>query len=147
MHQTMAIMLKTLLLSNSPQTQQNVLHLVDNGLVTTMHSMHSTISTTLKARPGALAFSQDMVPNVPFMAERQTISPTRETLVNNALMKTNQLCINYDYFVRQRVLKYDQTVKGKFVVKTSDPFLIVCVHINGTITIQLQLGVTERINI
>ncbi len=39
------------------------------------------------------------------------------------------------------------TVKRKLAVKTSGPFTIVHVHINGTITIQLRLSVTEHINL
>ncbi len=111
MHQTIAIVLKNLLLSQLPQTPQDVLHLVNDGLATTMHSMCSTLSTSLKASPGALAFSQDMLLNVPLIAEWQTISPNREALVNKALIKSNQDRINYDYSVGQCVLKYDYTVK------------------------------------
>ena len=37
MHQTIAMVLKTLLLSRLPQTPQDVLHLVDDGLATTMY--------------------------------------------------------------------------------------------------------------
>ncbi len=130
-----------------PQTPQDVLHLVDEGLATTMHSMRSTISTTLKASRGILAFSQDMLLNVSFIAKWQIIPHNRKALVNNALIKTNRCHINYVYSVGQHVLKYDHTVKGKLAVKTSSPFTIVHVYINGTITIQLRLGVTEHINI
>ena len=147
MHQTMATVLKTLLLSRPPQTPQDVLHLVDDGLATTMYLMRSTISTVLKASPGALAFSRDMLLNVPLIADWQTITRNREALVNDALLKNNQRRINYDYYIGQQVLKYDNTIKGKLTVKTSGPFEIVRVHVNGTVTIQLRAGVTERINI
>ncbi len=143
----MSIVLKTLLLSWLPQTPKDVLHLVNNGCSTTKHSMHSTISTTLKARPGAPAFFQDMLLNIPFIAEWQTIFCNQEALVNNALIKTNQQHINYDYLVGQCVLKYDQTVKGKLTIKISVPFPVVHVNVNSTIIIQLRLGVTECIYI
>ena len=135
MHQTMATVLKRLLLSRSPQTPQDVLHLVDDGLATTMYSMRSTISTVLKASPGALAFSRDMLLNVPLIADWQTITRNREALVNDALLKNNQRRINYDYYIGQQVLKYDNTIKGKLAVKTSGPFEIVCVDVNGMVTI------------
>ncbi len=109
--------------------------------------MRSTISTVLKASPGALAFSQNMLLNVPLIADWQAITRNREALVNDMLLKNNQQRINYDYYIGQRVLKYDNTIKGKLTVKTSGLFEIVRVHINGTITIQLRAGVTERINI
>ncbi len=129
-----------------PQTPQDVLHLVDEGLATTMHSMRSTISTTLKASRGILAFSQDMLLNVSFIAKWQIIPHNRKALVNNALIKPNQHHQLWLIF-GQHVLKYDQTVKGKLAIKTSDSFTIVGVNVNGTVTIQQRLGVTEHINI
>ncbi len=88
-----------------------------------------------------------MLLNVPLIVDWQTITCNRETLVNDALLKNNQWCINYDYYIGQQVLKYDNTIKGKLTVKTSCPFEIVHVHVNGTVTIQLRAGVTEWINI
>ncbi len=63
--------------------------------------------------------------------------------MNNALLKNNQQHIDYDYYIGQHVLKYENTIKGKLVVKTSVPFEIVCVHVNGMFTIQLQPSVTK----
>ncbi len=126
-----------------PQMPQDVLHLVDDRLATTMHSMRSTISTVLKASPGAIAFSQDMLLNIPLIAEWQTITRNKEALVNDVLLKNNQQCINYDYYIGQCVLKYDNTIKEKLAIKTYGPFEIVCVHINGMVTIQLWASITE----
>ncbi len=126
---------------------QDVLHLVDDGLASRMHSMRSTISTVLKESPGALAISQDMLLNVPLNTEWQTITQNREALVNDALLKNNHRHINYDYYIGQHVLKYDNTIKGKLAINTFGPFEIVCVHVNGTVIIQLQDGETEQINI
>ncbi len=67
--------------------------------------------------------------------------------MNDVLLKNNQRCINYDYYTGQQVLKYDNTIKGKLAIKTSSPIEIVCVHVNGTVTIQLRASVTEQINI
>ncbi len=60
MHQTMAILLRSHLLAHSPKTCQDVAHLVDDGLVTTMYTMRSTTSAVLKASLGAPLFSHDM---------------------------------------------------------------------------------------
>ncbi len=143
----MAMVLKILLLSCPPQKPQDVLHLLDDGLATTMHSMRSTISTVLKAIPGALAFSCDILCYAPLIAGWQAITCNREALVNNALLKNTQPHINYDYYIGQNILKYNNTIKGKLAVKTSCPFEIVHVHVNGAVTIQLQASVTEQINI
>ncbi len=85
--------------------------------------------------------------NVPLIADWQTITCNQEAVVNDALLKNNQRRINYDHYVGRQVLKYDNTIKGKLAVKTSGPFEIVQVHVNGMITIQLRVGVTEQINI
>ncbi len=57
MHQTVATVLKTLLLAQSPQTHCHVALLVGDALVTAMHALQSTLSTTLQAMPGGLVFS------------------------------------------------------------------------------------------
>ncbi len=80
-------------------------------------------------------FSCDMLLNVPFIADWQTITCNRETLVKNVLLKNNQRHINYDHYIGQQVLKYDNTIKGKLTVKTSGPFEIVHVHVNSMVTI------------
>ncbi len=75
------------------------------------------------------------------------LTNNREALVNNALQKSNQRHINYDFFVQQWVLKYANTIKGKLANKISGPFEIVRIYMNATVTIQLWVGVTEQINI
>ncbi len=57
MHQTVETMLKTLLLAQPPQMRCQAALLVDDVLATAMHALQSTISTTLQATPGGLAFS------------------------------------------------------------------------------------------
>ena len=56
-----------------------------------------------------------------------------------------QRCI-YDYAPNQMVLKkvHDPTKLG---IRTYGPFKVKKVHVNGTLTMQLRAGVTERINI
>ncbi len=75
------------------------------------------------------------------------ITRNREALVNDALLKNNQQRINYDYYIGQCILKYDNSIKGTLAIKTSGPIEIVHVHVNGTVTILLWAGVTEQINI
>ncbi len=68
MHQMVAIVLKTLLLANPPQSCCQAALLVD-ALATAMHALHSTVSTMLQAMPGGLAFSCDMFLNIPLLAD------------------------------------------------------------------------------
>ena len=52
----------------------------------------------------------------------------------------------HDYVVNQRVIKkwYKPTKLGLWI---SGPYRVAQTHVNGTLTIELQQGVTERINI
>ncbi len=95
MHQTVATVLKTLLLAQPPQTGCQAALLVDDALVTAIHALWSTVSTTLQATPGGLAFSQDMFLNIPLFADWQTILAQREQLVNDALLLANKKHISF----------------------------------------------------
>ena len=106
------------------------------------------VSTTLQAMPGGLAFSRDMFLNIPLLADWQAILSRREQLVNDALLHANKEHINFDYQIGQKVLKYDKMLYGKLKPKTTaGPFDILWVHSNGTVTISLRPGITERVNV
>ena len=146
MHQTVANILRTLLHSNPPKNLTQAKDVMDDALATAMHAMRSTVATTIGSTPGALAFSRDMFLNVPLVADWQTIAQRREHHVNENLRRSNARRRRHDYRQGQQVLKqvYKPTKLG---VRTSGPFTIKHVHVNGTITIILRPGVTERINI
>ena len=84
--------------------------------------------------------------NVPLVADWQTIARKREQHVNENLRRANQKRRQYDYAAGEQVLKkvHNPTSLG---VRTNGPYTIERVHVNGTLTIQLRQGVTERINI
>ena len=84
--------------------------------------------------------------NIPLVADWQAIAARREQLVNDNLPRANKKRRQYDYASGQKVLKmvHDPTKLG---VRTSGPYTIERVHVNGTITIQLRPGISERINI
>ena len=112
-----------------------------------MHSLRATVSTTLKATPGGLAFSCDMLLNVPLIADWKAVQKHREQLVNKALLKSNQKRIKYDYHVGQKILKYNNSIVGKLELKTTGPFEILHIHTNGMVTLLLRPGISERINV
>ena len=105
MHQTIATILKTTIKASPPQNVDDVNNLVEDTLAAVMHILRATASTTLKATPGGLAFSRDMLLNVPLISDWKAIQEHREQLVNKALLKSNQKRINYDYRVGQKILK------------------------------------------
>ncbi len=90
MHQTVATMLKTLLLANLTQTCCQAMLLVDDVLATAMHALQSTVSDTLQAMLKGLAFSPGMFLNIPLLADWQTILAQQEQLVNDALLCANK---------------------------------------------------------
>ncbi len=57
--------------------------IIDNALATVMHAMQTTVATTLRSTPGALAFAWDMFLNVPLIADWQAM----HVLVNIMLMR------------------------------------------------------------
>ena len=80
------------------------------------------------------------------IADWQAIAARREQHINDNLRRANQKRRQYDYTAGQKILKkvHNPTKLG---VRTSGPYTIQRVHVNGTITIQLRQGISERINI
>ena len=61
-------------------------------------------------------------------------------------MKENQKWRRYDYIPQQRILK--KTWKPqKLGSRTTGPYTILPTHVNGTVTIELRPGISERLNI
>ena len=56
MHHTEATFLKTTIKASPPQNVDKVNNLVEDALAAATHSLCATVSTTLKATPGRLAF-------------------------------------------------------------------------------------------
>ena len=146
MHQTVGNVLRTLLHVNPPSTTGQAKELIDEALSTAMHAMRSCIHTTLGGSPGSLVFNRDMFLNIPFIADWNAITQKREQLVNENLRRANKKRRRFDYAPNQKILKklHDPTKLGQ---RTTGPFKIAKVHVNGTLTIELREGVTERINI
>jgi hypothetical protein len=146
MHQTVGNILRTMIYTDSPNTVTEARRLVDKALATAMHAMCASVSTTLGSLPGALVFGRDMFLNIPLIADWHLIAQRREQLVNESLRRQNLKRRRYDYIVGQRILKkvHDPTKLGE---RTEGPYTITIVHVNGTVTIELSPGVTERINV
>jgi len=108
--------------------------------------MRTTVATTLGSTPGVLEFSRDIFLNVPLVGDWQTVAQNREQFINENLRRANARRRQYDYAPNQQVLKkvHNPTKLG---VRTSGPYTIQRVHVNGTITIQLRQGISARINI
>jgi hypothetical protein len=100
-------------------------------------AVHSTYHTVLKASPGAARFGQDMLFDIPFIADSQKIGEHRQQLadLNNAHEYKGR--INYDYEIGQKVL-----LRKEGILRNGEsrwhkkPLLIASVHTNETIMVQ-----------
>ncbi len=119
---------------------------VDETLSIAMHAMRAGVHTTLGSSPGNLVFNRDMFLNIPLIVDWHTITQRREHLIHENLMRENPKRRGFDYAPQQRVLK-KKWKSRKLEERTSGPYKIVQTHVNGTVTIQLRPGLTERINI
>jgi hypothetical protein len=61
-------------------------------------------------------------------------------------MKENQKWRRYDYIPQQRILKKTGKPR-KLGIRTTGPYTILQTRVNGTVTIELQPGISERLNI
>ncbi len=146
MHQTVKNVLRTLVHTNPSQNMTQARDIIDDAVATGMHTMQTTVATTLGNTPGALAFAQDMFLNVPLIADWQAVARTCEHHVNENLRRANRKRRQYDYAPGQQVPKkvHNPTKLG---VRTEGPYTIACIHVNGNLTILLREGITECINI
>ena len=146
MHQTVANILRILQHKNPPANMTQARDIIDQALAHAMHATRTTMMTTLGSTPGSLAFSRDMFLNIPLIADWQAIARQREQRINDDLHRANMRRRHHDYCPGQKVLKkvHNPTKLG---VRTSGPYPIERVHVNGNLTILLRPGVTERINI
>jgi hypothetical protein len=146
MHQTVGYILRTLLHGNPPQNITNAAQYVDEALSIAMHAMQAGVHSTLGSSPGNLVFNRDMFLNISLIADWHIITQRQEHFSHENLRRENQKRRGYDYAPQQLVVKKKWMPK-KLGERTSGPYKIVQVHVNGTVTIQLRSGLTERINI
>jgi hypothetical protein len=138
MHQTVGNVLRTLLHGEPPQNITTAKEFVDEALSIATHAMRAGVHTTLGSSPGSLVFNRDMFLNLPLIADWHAITQKREHLIHENLL--------HDYAPQQRVLK-KRWKPRKLDERTSGLYRVLQTHVNGTVTIELRPGVSERLNI
>jgi hypothetical protein len=73
----------------------------------------STYHTVLKASPGAAIFGQDMLFDIPFVADWQKNGERRQSLTNHGNQRENAKRIDYDYKVGDKVLVINNDILRK----------------------------------
>jgi hypothetical protein len=107
----------------------------------------STYHTVLKASPGAAIFGQDMLLDIPLIADWQKIGEYRQWLTDLGNAHENEGRIDYNYKVGQKVLLRKEGILSNAESRWhKKPWLITTVHTNGTITVQCG-NKLERMNI
>ena len=97
----------------------------------------STYHTVLKASPGAAIFGQDMLFDIPFIADWQKIGEYGQRLTDLSNARENEGRIDYDYKVGQKLLLWKEGILRNAESRWhKKPWLITTVHRNGTITVQ-----------
>jgi hypothetical protein len=146
MHQTVGNFLRTLLHGEPPQNITDAKVFVEKALSIAIHAIRAGIHSTLGSSPGSLVFNRDMFLNIPLIANLHVITQKREHLIHGNLIRENQKRRQYDYLPGQRALKKHWKLH-KQSTRTSGPYRVLQTHVNGTVTIELRLGVSERLNI
>jgi hypothetical protein len=97
----------------------------------------SIYHTILKTSPGAAIFGQDMLFNIPFIADWKTTGEHRQRQTDCNTDRKNEGRIDYDYKVGQKILVWINGILGKAQsMWKKDPWTITAVHTNKTITAQ-----------
>jgi hypothetical protein len=73
----------------------------------------STYHTVLKASPGAAIFGQDMLFDIPFVADWRKIGERRQSLTDCGNQRKNAKRIDYDYKVGDKVLLINKGILRK----------------------------------
>jgi hypothetical protein len=110
---------------------------IDIFLADATWTICSTHHTVLKFSPGAAIFGQDMLFDIPFIADWKQIGEHRQRLTDLNTAHENKGRIDYDYKVGQKILVRNKGILRKAQsIWQKDPWTITTVHTNRTITFQ-----------
>jgi hypothetical protein len=106
---------------------------VDVFLDNAAWAIRSTYHMVLKASPGAAIFGQDMLFDIPFVADWRKIKERRQSLTNHGNQRKNAKRIDYNYKVGDEVLVINKGILRKAEsAYGKEPWTITTVHTNGT---------------
>jgi hypothetical protein len=89
-----------------------------------------------KPSPGAVIFGRDMLFDIPFISDWKKIGEHRQKLADLNTACENKGMIDYYYKVGQKYLYGMKVFRKAQSIWQKDPWIIMTVHTNGTITIQ-----------
>jgi hypothetical protein len=106
---------------------------IDVFLDNTAWAICSTYYTVLKVSPGAAIFGQDMLFDIPFVADWHKIGEQRQSLTDRGDQQENANQIDYNYKVGDKVLVINKGILRKAEsAYGKEPWTTTTVHTNGT---------------
>ena len=149
MHQSMGNQLRSLIRQDPPKSVQEAAEAIDSMLASIVYALRVGVHSVLDSAPGSIAFQRDMILNIPFIVDLTKLRDKRQLIVNRNNARENMSRIDYNYKVGQWVLIRKDTYKilGKLEERYIGPYLVVMIHVNGTLTVRKRPNVLERINV
>jgi hypothetical protein len=105
MHQAVGNTLRVLSTMDPPQGAVHAEQPVDTAIAEAVYATRCTYSSALKTAPGGLAFSRDMILNIPLVTDLQQLQKRRQELINKRLLAANAKRFSFDYQIGDEVLK------------------------------------------
>jgi hypothetical protein len=113
---------------------------IDTFLADATWAIRSTHHTVLKASPGTAIFGRDVLFDIPFIADWKTIAEHRQRLTDCYTDRKNEGRIDCDYKVGLKILVRNEGIlRIAQSMWQNDPWTIITVHMNGTITVQHKI--------
>ena len=122
------------------------IELVERILASCQYATRVAVHRTLQIAPGSLVFQRDMLLPIPIIANYNMLRERRQAIIDEANRKENLRRKFKDYTIGDLVMiRVKQP--GKLQDRLVGPYTVHEVHVNGTVTINRNPMVTERINI
>jgi hypothetical protein len=99
-------------------------------------AIRASYHSTLQATPAQLVFGRDMLFNLKKVINWKAITENKRKQIARDNERENATRIAYNYNVGDRVLRKKKGIRRKFSKKKTDPYQIIAIHTNGTVTIQ-----------
>ena len=141
-HQVLGNMLRTQQIEDNITSQQPW----ENFLAAAAWAIRSTHHTTLAATPGQLVFGRDMLLNIAFKANWESIRNKRQLSINTSNTKENKSRIPHTYSIGDSITITRPGLQPKLSTPSEGPHTITQVYTNGTVQIMKGI-VSQRINI
>ena len=108
--------------------------------------MRAATHRTYRVSPGTIVFQRDMLLPIPVVTNFHQLRQRRQVQIDQNALRDNTRRHFHDYSPGDEVLLI--TYKpNKLQQRAIGPFTIAQVHVNGTVTIERQDNVYERVNI